>query len=110
MLLNLQTNWDARLDVVEGAGRYVKKDVHIVATEIAKTLVLVTVIPRAKERLLTIVSKIDCGRLYSCRRPHSSIFSYMNIRECTYNLQYQKKPDKEWTVIKKEKSKTKQSR
>ena len=51
--------WDARLDVVEVAGRSVKKDAPIVVTEIARTLVLVTVIPRAKARLLTIVSKLE---------------------------------------------------
>ncbi len=57
--MRLQMKWDARQDVVEGAGRYVKKDVHIVATEIAKTLVLVTVILHAKAQLLTIVSKLE---------------------------------------------------
>ena len=57
--MNLLTKWDVRQDVVEDARLYVKKDVHIVATEIARTLVLVTVIPRAKARLLIIANKLE---------------------------------------------------
>lgn len=57
--MSLQANWDAKLDVVEDAGHYVKKDVHIVATEIARTLALATVIPRAKARLLIIANKLE---------------------------------------------------
>ena len=53
------TKWDARPDVVEDAGRSVKKDAPIVVTEIARTLVLVTVIPRAKARLLIIANKLE---------------------------------------------------
>lgn len=58
MLLSLLTKWDARLDVVEGAGHFVKKGAHIVATEIARTPVLVTAIPHVKARLLIIASKL----------------------------------------------------
>lgn len=46
--------WDAIPDVVEDAGHYVKKDAHIVVTQIARALVLVTVIPLAKAQLLII--------------------------------------------------------
>ena len=59
MLLNPQTKWGVRLDVVGDAVHFVKKGVHIVATEIARTLVLVTVIPRAKARLLIIANKLE---------------------------------------------------
>lgn len=57
--MNPQTKWGVRLDVVEVAGRSVKKDAPIVVTEIARTLVLVTVIPRAKARLLIIANKLE---------------------------------------------------
>ena len=57
--MNPQTKWDVRQDVVEDAGHFVKKGVHIAAMEIAKTLALATVIPRAKARLLIIANKLD---------------------------------------------------
>lgn len=54
-----QTKWGVRLDVVEDAGHFVKKGVHIAAMEIARTLALATVIPRAKARLLIIANKLE---------------------------------------------------
>lgn len=57
--MNRQTKWGVRLDVVGDAVHFVKKGVHIVATEIARPHALATVIPRAKARLPTIANKLE---------------------------------------------------